>query len=72
MAARMSVAGEDLNMVTVKESPSGHEELRQLALDHLWMNSRSWTEMAEQGSRISWSRGTASGSVMLAGSGGWT
>ena len=36
-------------MVTVKESPSGHEELRQLALDHLWMNSRSWTEMAEQG-----------------------
>ncbi len=36
-------------MVTVKESPSGFEELRQAALDHLWMNSRSWTEMAEMG-----------------------
>ena len=36
-------------MVAVTESPPGHEELRQMALDHLWMNSRSWTEMAELG-----------------------
>ena len=36
-------------MVAVKESPTANEELRQMALDHLWMNSRSWTEMAELG-----------------------
>ncbi len=36
-------------MVIATRPPEALEEVRQAALDHLWMNSRSWTEMAELG-----------------------
>ncbi len=36
-------------MVTATHSTEASEDARRAAIDHLWMNSRGWTEMAESG-----------------------
>ena len=41
-----------MNSTTATTTATTTDELRRLALDHLWMHNASWTEMKEQGDPV--------------------